>query len=442
VTLPHVRPATLRTREDARAWRGVVTSGLTFRVPLVHADPTRGSIDVFARAVHADEPGADQRPWLLFLQGGPGMAALRPQGASGWLATLLPHFRVLLLDQRGTGLSSPIDARSLAALGGTGAQVEHLTHFRAPDIVADAEAIRLALGIGTWSTLGQSYGGFITLSYLSLAPQALTRCLITGGLGSLGGDPDEVYRATYARLSEREDSFLAAHPGDAERLGRVYDVVRSLRADGTPERLPDGSEVTETTVQHLGMFLGGNTRVEGLHHALEGAIVEIGGRPRLSAAFLATLAAHNDHAASPLYWLLQESIYSEGRPTRFSAGRIRDTAFPGHRPDAVRPRLLGEMAIPEDYAEGQALHGLQPLAAALARTESWGPLYDREALSSNTVPVAATVYTHDVYVDRDLSLRTAAAVNGLQVWETDAYHHDGIADAPEEIIPRLLAMTD
>jgi proline iminopeptidase len=50
------------------------------------------------------------------------------------------------------------------------------------------------------------------------------------------------------------------------------------------------------------------------------------------------------------------------------------------------------------------------------------------------------VYTDDIYVDRDLSLRTAAAVRGLQVWETADFHHDGIADDGERIFARLLGM--
>jgi pimeloyl-ACP methyl ester carboxylesterase len=197
------------------------------------------------------------------------MPALRPDGgASGWLATVLPHFQVVLLDQRGTGLSSPIDARVLASVGSVPDQVEYLSHFRAPDIVADAEAIRQAMGIASWSTLGQSYGGFITLSYLSWAPEHLDRSLITAGLGNMSGDAADVYRATYRRITEREDEFLSWHPEDEERLAEVYDVVRARRDAGRPERLADGGEVTETTVAHLGMMLGGNTRVEGLHHAL------------------------------------------------------------------------------------------------------------------------------------------------------------------------------
>ncbi|RKW71046.1 alpha/beta fold hydrolase [Galactobacter caseinivorans] len=437
------RPATLTWSEEPTEWRGVRASGHRFEVPLDHADPARGTITVYARAVSEDTDEAQERPWLVYHQGGPGFAALRPTGgASGWLKALLPRFRVLLLDQRGTGLSSPIDARTLAALGPVRAQVEYLSHFRAPDIVADAEAVRQTLGIEQWSSLGQSYGGFITLSYLSLAPASLERCLITGGLGELRGDAATVYRATFPRIAAREAEFLGRHPQDAARLSQVYDVVRSRRAAGEPERLADGREVTELTVQHLGMFLGGNTRVEGLHYALEEAVVQVDGQDRLSASFLSTLQSQLDHRANPLYWLLQESIYSSGQSTRWAAQRVLDESFPQFRQDAERPGLLGEMALPADYEQDPALIPLAPLAHALAEYQGWGPLYNTAQLAANTVPVAAAMYTDDIYVDRELSLATAAAVRGVQVWESDEFHHDGIGDNPDLIIGALLAMTD
>ncbi|MDR2254684.1 MAG: alpha/beta hydrolase [Arthrobacter sp.] len=437
------RPATLLSRSPESTWRGAVASSLRFSVPLRHGDASPESLELFARAVRADEEGSAQRPWLLFLQGGPGFPALRPTGgASGWLAELLPRFQVLLLDQRGTGGSSPIDAAALLGRGGPEAQAEYLSCFRAPDIVADAEAVRQGLGIASWSTLGQSYGGFITLSYLSLAPASLDRCLITGGLGEIRGDAAPVYRATYARMREREEEFFSWHPEDRERLQRVYDVVRAARAAGSPERLADGSEVTETTVQRLGMFLGGNGRVQGLHFALEQAVVEAPECARLSAAFLGVLQAQLDHAGHPLYWLLQESIYSSGAPTAWAASRVRAAEYPDFLPSAPCPRLLGEMALPSDYEESVPLRQLAPLAWLLAEHEGWPALYDPQALARNAVPVAAAVYTHDVYVDRELSLATAGAVRGLRVWESETLHHDGIADDPSAVIGALLELTD
>ena len=51
--------------------------------------------------------------------------------------------------------------------------------MRADSIVRDAEVLRDQVAGGrTWETLGQSYGGFVTMTYLSLAPEGLDACYV------------------------------------------------------------------------------------------------------------------------------------------------------------------------------------------------------------------------------------------------------------------------
>ena len=64
------------------------------------------------------------------LAGGPGFEAPRPTGANTWLKAAVAHFRVLLLDQRGTGRSGAITTASLQRLGDAQAQAAYLSHFR------------------------------------------------------------------------------------------------------------------------------------------------------------------------------------------------------------------------------------------------------------------------------------------------------------------------
>jgi pimeloyl-ACP methyl ester carboxylesterase len=151
-------------------------------VPLDHAQPHGPTISVFTREV-ADPDGRD-KPYLLFLQGGPGFEATRPTSPpTGWIARALRDYRVLLLDQRGTGRSSPVGEIPGADAA---AQAEYLTHFRADSIVRDAEWIRQELGVDRWSVLGQSFGGFTSMTYLSFAPEGLREVFITGGLAPIG----------------------------------------------------------------------------------------------------------------------------------------------------------------------------------------------------------------------------------------------------------------
>jgi proline iminopeptidase len=98
------------------------------------------------------------------------------------------------------------------------------------------------------------------------------------------------------------------------------------------------------------------------------------------------------------------------------------------------------MVYPWYFEQDPALEPLREVAHLLATKPDWNPLYDRRRLAANSVPTAAAVYRDDIYVDRDLSMETAAAVRGLQVWETAEFHHDGISDDGEAIFGRLLGM--
>ncbi len=418
--------------------RGLRSTGHVFRVPLDHANPSSGTIGIFAREYssldHSDDEAA-RLPWLLFLQGGPGGRGVRTTQLTGWMKAAARQFRILMLDQRGTGLSTPADAATLAALDSPEAQAEYLTHFRADSIVADAELIRRRLGSPPWTVFGQSYGGFCTLTYLSNAPEGVDRALITGGLAPLEGHPDQVYRATFARVEERNTEYFSWYPEDRDLLRTI---MRHL--DDAEEYLPSGERLTSRRLQLIGSYLGGNTRVHGLHYLLEDAFVLTPRGPRLSATFLEQVNALVSRASQPLYALMHESIYCQGSASRWSARRIL-AEYPQFREDAAEPLLLGEMVYPWFFEEDPSLGPLNAVADVLALKEDWGPLYDTGVLAANTVPVAAAVYRHDIYVDRDLSLATAAAVRNLRLWETDEFHHDGIADDGEAIFERLLAMT-
>lgn len=425
--------------------RGLRATEHYLDVPLDHTDPTGEQITVFAREIvstDVDDPTA--LPWLLFLQGGPGGAGPRISSLSGWIGEAAKSFRVLLLDQRGTGLSAPVNRQSLPLRGETDAQVAYLRHFRADSIVRDAEAMRRTIGIERWTTLGQSYGGFITLSYLSLAPEGLERCLVTGGLAALTGHADRVYRHTYANMAARNAEYFGWYPEDRTTIDRVFAHV-----DEVAEHLPDGRPVTRGVVQMLGQYFGGNSRVHQLHFALEQAFVDTVDGPRLSDTFLGTLQAQASRLDNPLYALMHESIYGQSGHGRNDDGSVA-TAWAAERvahefadflPAAAQPLLTGEMVFPWFFAEDPALAPLRDVAEALARIEDWPDLYDLDVLATNTVPVAAAVYSEDVYVDRDLSLETASRVRGLRVWETDEFHHDGIADDGAGIFARLLSMT-
>jgi proline iminopeptidase len=408
-----------------------------FDLPLDHFGGSDETITVFAREYVSTDHTAEETeelPWLVYLQGGPGGRGNRFASLGGWSKAAGKDFRILMLDQRGTGLSSPIDRNTLPLRGGHADQAEYLTHFRADSIVADAEAIRLALGSGRWTVYGQSYGGFCALSYLSFAPEGLREVLITGGLAPLSGPADRVYRATYPRVATRNAEYFKKYPEDRQQLNRI---ARHLSR--TEEWLPGGERLTVERFQMVGSFLGGNTRIDALHHLLEDAFVMTPTGERLSDSFLDQVRSQVSRAGNPLYALMHESIYGQGEATNWAAWRVLDQ-FPQFAPDAPQLLLTGEAVYPWYFEQDESLVPLREVAALLAGKNDWKPLYDPVRLARNTVPVAAAVYSEDIYVDRDLSLQTAAAVRGLQVWESRDFHHDGISDDGETIFGRLLGM--
>ncbi|TPV53422.1 alpha/beta hydrolase [Pseudarthrobacter phenanthrenivorans] len=430
----------VQAQHEVRArheFRGMRTVEHFFRVPLDHSAPSGEAIMVFAReyvsAAHSEEKAA-QLPWLLFLQGGPGGRGNRLGSLGGWSKAAAKDFRILMLDQRGTGLSSPIDRNSLPLRGPAAEQAAYLEHFRADSIVADAELIREALGSGPWTIYGQSYGGFCALTYLSFAPEGLREVLVTGGLAPLAGPADDVYRATFQRVAARNAEYFSWYPEDRTT---VESIARHLRS--TPEFLPDGSPLTVERFQMVGAFLGGNTRVDSLHYLLEDAFTETQEGQRLSDTFLDQVQGIVSRRSNPLYALMHESIYGQGEATGWSAWRVL-AEYPEFRPDAEPLLLTGEMVYPWYFEQDPALRPLREVADLVAAKPDWKQLYDIRQLAANTVPVAAAVYSDDIYVDRKLSLETASAVQGLQVWETSDFHHDGIADDGEGIFARLLDM--
>ncbi len=427
----------VRARHSFRSMR---TAEHFFSVPLDHAEAGTAEhrrITVFAReyvsAVHSASE-AEKLPWLLYLQGGPGGRGNRLTSLNGWMKAAAKDFRILMLDQRGTGLSSPADRNTLPLEGDAAAQAKYLTHFRADSIVADAELIRAALGSGPWSIYGQSYGGFCALTYLSFAPEGLREALVTGGLAPLTGPADQVYSATFARVAARNAEYFGWYPEDRQTVNRIAEHLRS-----TPEFLPSGDLLTTERFQMAGAFLGGNTRVDALHYLLEDAFTTTADGPRLSDAFLEQLGVLASRASNPLYALMHESIYGQGEATDWAAWRVL-ADHPEFLPDAEDLLLTGEMVYPWYFEQDSALRPLREVADLLAGRTDWGDLYDLAQLGRNTVPTAAAVYTEDIYVDRELSLATARAVRGLQVWESSDFHHDGITDDGEAIFGRLLGM--
>lgn len=145
------------------------------------------------------------RGTLLFLTGGPGQpgAALVPS-ISNRVDYLLNDYRLVMIDQRGTGEGAINCPRLQAEVGGSDitppsaqavrecADLLGVTrHFyTTADTVADLEDLRRALGTPRWTIDGISYGAFVGIHYGLTHPMRVNRLVLDsvvpqGGMHSL-----------------------------------------------------------------------------------------------------------------------------------------------------------------------------------------------------------------------------------------------------------------
>src|SRR3954471_15668662 len=281
---------------------GLILTEHELEIPLDHDAPDGERITVFAREIAAVD--GEDRPPLAYFQGGPGYEGTRPPGAS-WLDRALKDFRVISLDQRGTGRSTPV---------GLDASADYLKHFRADAIVRDAELLREALGFERWGVLGQSFGGLCVTNYLCQAPGSLTEAYITGGLPPIGPRVDEVNAATWARMLERNRRYYERYPGDRDR---VLSLLEHLELNDV--RMPSGDRLTARRLRQIGESLGMSDGAENVHYLLE--------LPFDSLAFVHDAEAATPLARNPIYTVLHEACWADGGATRWSAQRVMPAEF-------------------------------------------------------------------------------------------------------------------
>jgi pimeloyl-ACP methyl ester carboxylesterase len=409
----------------------------TFTLPLNYDDPQGKKIQVFARELTLPDAdtGSNERPFLVFFQGGPGFGAVRPVVNSGWIKRALTEFRVLLLDQRGTGLSTPVSYLSLAHFNSE-QQAQYLSHFRADNIIRDAEAIREQLCPGQkWSIIGQSFGGFCVLKYLNDAPSGLKEAYITGGLPSLTRSADEVYQATYQRVLAKNHDFFTRF-SDAQEL--VTQLAEHISHHDV--RIATGERLTVEMLQLLGINIGMEQGPEAVYYLLEHALIDTDIGTHVNPLFLAQFCQMLDFNTNPIFALLHESIYCQQTDSNWSAQRVRAQYDEFNYEFGKDFLFTGEMVYPWFFEQFTNLKPLKHAANLLATKNDWSTLYNLDTLANNQVPVAAAIYSEDMFVEMRYSLETTKQVGNLKYWLTSEYEHNGIRMDGEHILDRLIAL--
>jgi hypothetical protein len=218
---------------------------------------------------------------------------------------------------------------------------------------------------------------------------------------------------------QKNRGFFERYPDDRQRARVIFD-----RLENEDVRLMNGDRLTARRFRQLGGWLGDSAGWELLHHLLE--------LPFGSSAFLvdAEKGAFG-FARNPIYATLHESSYADGVATKWSAHRLLPD-------ELVEQRFFtAEHVFPWMFEDYGALAPHREAAEMLAQHE-WPRLYDADVLSRNDVPVAATIYVNDLYVERRFAEETAEQIRGLRPWITNEYEHNGLRAHGERVLGRLI----
>ncbi|EFW21989.1 hypothetical protein D8B26_002087 [Coccidioides posadasii str. Silveira] len=423
---------------------------LFFEVPVDYRRPKDATIRLFARSVQRRsssaeiEPEERKLPWVVYLQGGPGMGCSQPQDI-GWVGPFLDKgYQVLLLDQRGTGLSSPITAATLALQGNAVKQAEYLRSFRADSIVQDCEAVRMCLTADyplerqKWSVLGQSFGGFCAVTYLSKFPQGLREVFTTGGLPPLVTNPEPVLEKTYGKLQERNKAYYGKFPEDKER---VQTILRHLEQNDV--KVPDGGALTPERFLSLGISLGMRGGLDYVHDIVLRCSNDLEVFGFLTRPTISLVDSGSTFDNSIIYAVLHEAIYCQGAASNWCADRViqKLSSFRSRgNPEGIF--FTGEMVYKNLFETSTELKQIKEAADIVASYDDWPELYDKEQLANNEVPVYSATYVDDMYVHYDFARETAASIKGCKNFITNTMYHNALRANMEELLKQLFAMRD
>ncbi len=279
-------PATLKVGTQTLTLCGTAPPSYCgrLRVPLDYRTPAGPRISIAYRWYPATAPGTGGASGTVVpVEGGPGYPSIGSVagGYSVMYGSLLQHWNMLAVDDRGTGQSTPLDCPALQNFAGptasqtfqraAGGCAQELNHrwrnpaggwehasdlFTSAPAANDLAAVISALEIPKVNLYGDSYGSFFAQVFAARFPHLLRSVILDSTYQTSGLDP--FYRSTVNAMPgdfdlacSRSPACAAAAPGSSwERIGALAQSLRHSPISGTVPG-PGG------TMQHLSMGVVG-----------------------------------------------------------------------------------------------------------------------------------------------------------------------------------------
>jgi len=169
----------------------------------------REEIEVIALGeveVYLEDVGAEEAPVIVVLHGGPGGSSYALREGFG---DELEGFRVLYLDQRGSGRSPELPQETRL--------------FTIDALADDLEQLRQHLGIEFWRLLGHGFGAIPALEYARRWPQMVEHVALINPWTNFPWLAQQVYRASLLLKGMPLIEVEIEVPGDPEALlGEVF----------------------------------------------------------------------------------------------------------------------------------------------------------------------------------------------------------------------------
>ncbi|MBN8481276.1 MAG: alpha/beta fold hydrolase [Xanthomonadales bacterium] len=221
-----------------------------FEVPEDRANPDARRIALKLALIRSTEAADDD--FIVFLAGGPGQSAVNawPQVAAS-LEPSRKRRHVLLLDQRGTGASNPLECKSADPVDEAAEYDPTSVTARArecldslkdkadprfyttTEAVADLEALRQALGAPKFDLVGVSYGTRVAQQYLKRHPEGVRSIVLDSPVpnelaltADFAGNLDAALKAQFAGC-QADAACAKAYPDPFADLLRLRDELRA-----------------------------------------------------------------------------------------------------------------------------------------------------------------------------------------------------------------------
>ena len=173
----------------------------------------------------------------LFVHGGPGSGSEVVERLAG--KTLEQHFKMIYLDQRGSGRSSS-DVKK---------------NYVLDRVVQDMEELRVRLQIKKWVLMSHSFGGIIATAYAKKYPDNVSGIVLLNSILNLPASMESTATHGYALLPAGKPPMDPAAPLP-QRFGMVMGM---LNQSGLLSKLMYANDATDARVKDAMKGLAGNT---------------------------------------------------------------------------------------------------------------------------------------------------------------------------------------